>query len=250
MKKFVLIPILLFALIVLSACSSTGAVSETNPEAAAVTNSSSPTYESVLTADYEGALPPTSQVVVGMVNLDETAQAITADQAKTLLSLWKAVRSLGESETAAPEEITALFRQIEGTFTAEQLQAIAGMNLTVEDMRTTAEAMGIEFAGTGERFGEITPEMRATMEAMRESGQFPGPEGGFGGGPGGGGPGGFGGGPGGGFGGGPGGEFGGLSPEQRETAIAERGGVRGARTGVNTFILEMAIQYLEGKIQP
>jgi hypothetical protein len=150
------------------------------------------------------------------------------------------LRSLGESETTAAEELDAVVNQIQDTMKPEQLTAIEAMELSLQDMRTIAEEMGIQF-GSGGRFEDLTPEMQATMEAARESGQFPG----GGGGPGGGIPG-QGGGPGGG--GGFGGQ-GGLSPEARQTAIAERGGARGASLGLNPALLDAIIEFLEAKTQ-
>jgi hypothetical protein len=90
----------------------------------------------------------------------------------------------------------------------------------------------------------MTPEMQATMEAMRESGEFPG--GGFRGGqmpiPGMEGGGGAGAGPGGGFG----GEF---NPEAMQTAIAERGELRGAGLGLNPALLNAIIDFLQAKVE-
>jgi len=111
----------------------------------------------------------------------------------------------------------------------------------MQDMSSVMETLGIE--GNFGGFGEMSEEMQATMEAVRESGDFPG------GGPGGdfpgGGPDGLG--PGGGFRGG----FGGaeMDPSARETAIAERGGARGAGFGINSFLLNGIIEFLEAKIQ-
>jgi hypothetical protein len=156
------------------------------------------------------------------------------------LPLWKATRSLSQSETAATEEIEALINQIEGTMTGDQLATIEAMELTMQDFSDIAESLGLEIDAGG-RFGEMTPEMQATREAMRESGQMP--EGGFGGGPGGG--------MGRGFGGGAGGEAGDeFNPEAMQTAIAERGGApRGANLGLNSVLLDAIIEFLEGKVE-
>ncbi len=83
--------------------------------------------------------------------------------------------------------------------------------------------------------------MQATMQAARESGEFP--TGGFpGGGPGGGG---FtGGGPGGG--GFPGG---GLTPEQQATLEARRASGAGANLAISPVILDAVIEYLDAKVQ-
>lgn len=231
-KSAILLIRLLLAMAVLSACSGTQA---------AMTEATS---QGLLNADYDNALPVELQLAFGMLKLDGTENAVNAETAAELLPLWKAVRSLSESDSVAAEEIQALFKQIQETMTPEQVQAIAAMQLTSEDMAQVAQELGLEFLGGG-RFGDLTPEMQATIQAARESGQFP--QGGFRGGqgvPGGGGPGG---GPeggqgfpgGGGF---PGGQ---LSPEQQATMETRRAAGGGARFGVSPAILNAVIEYLE-----
>jgi len=172
---------------------------------------------------------------MGAFQLENTDYPIDAEQAAALLPLWKATRSLSQSETAATQEVEAILGQIEDTMTPEQLNAIQAMGLTFEDMNALYEELGLETGFAGRFGGQITDEMRATMEAARASGEAP-PGGGGGGIPGAGG-------------GGGGGGFGGLSPEARETAIAERGGVRGANLGVNPALLDAIIEFLENKAQ-
>jgi hypothetical protein len=181
-------------------------------------------------------MPTEMVLILGTVKLDETDFAVDAEQAAALRPLWKALRSIGESETAAQAEVDALISQIEDTMTPEQINAIEAMELSMQDMGSVAELLGIEMGGFGAGgFGEMTPEMQATRQAMRESGEFPGPGSGMG--------------PGGGQ--GPGGGFGGaeMDPDARATAIAERGGIRGARSGINSFLLDAIIEFLEGKVQ-
>lgn len=181
-------------------------------------------------------MPQAMTLALGTFKLEESGYPVNADQAAEMLVLWKAVRSLSESDTTAVEEMDALFNQIQAVFSPEQLAEIEEMEISFQDMRAVAEQMGIELGFGGGRFGDLTPEQQATIEAARESGQFP--RGGFGGG--------FpGGGPGGGFGSGPGGA--GLSPEQRETAIAERGGFPRISLGLPQLLLEALIEFLEGK---
>jgi hypothetical protein len=187
-------------------------------------------------------MPLDLQLMLGTVKLDETEFAIDSAQASELLPLWKALRSLASSDTTAQAEVDAIINQIHDTMTEDQLNTIEAMGLSMQDMAGVAQTLGLEF-GSGGRFGEITPEMQSTMEAMRQNGQFPGggefPEGG----------------PGGGFiiGGGqdPGGGFGGagMDPSVRETAIAERGGSGGQGFGINTQLLDAIITFLEAKIQ-
>ena len=182
----------------------------------------------------ENALPVETQLMLGTVKLDETEYAIDADQAFELLPLWKALRSLGDSETAAQAEVDAVVAQIQDTMTAEQMDAIADMKLSQENFAEVAEILGIETGFSG-RFGDMTPEMKAAAQAARESGQAP--SGGQV--PGGGVPG---------MGGGQ-GRSGGqeLSPEARETAIAERGGTSEAGLGINPAFLDALIEFLEAK---
>ncbi len=263
MKKMTFILVSLILILVLAACGETvnetgvtsegvdtstsdtaaittedGESSTSNPQAGASEDAAGNTsdIETSLNSDYENALPVPMQLVFGTFNLEDTDLAVDPNQAAQLLPLWKAARSLGSSDTAAAEEVGAVYNQIQETMTPEQIAAITAMQLRREDMFEVVQELGLSFGGGG---GDFTPEMQATAQAARESGQgFPG----FGGGPGGGGGlRGFGGGPGSGAGGA------GLSPEQRETAIAERGGLRGAGSGVNPAFIEAVITLLEGK---
>ena len=194
----------------------------------------------LLNADYEDALPVELQLALGIFALDGTDNAIDAQTAAELLPLWKAVRSLSESESVAAEEIQAVFTQIEETLTPEQVKAIAAMQLTGADMTRLAQEMGLNF-GAGGRLGEMTPEMQATIEAARESGDFP-PGGFAGGGPEGGGV--PGGGPGvGGF------QGGGLTTEQQATLQARRASNTGANLAISPVVLDAVIEYLNSTIQ-
>jgi len=181
---------------------------------------------------FDREMPLAMTLALGTFKLEGSEYPLDPDQADEMLVLWKAVRSLSESDNTAVEEMDALFNQIQAVFSPEQLAEIEAMELSFQDMRAVAEQMGIELGFGGGRFGDLAPEQQATIEAARESGQFP--RGGFGGG--------F---PGGGPGGGPGGA--GLSPEQRETAIAERGGFPRISLGLPQLLLEALIEFLEGK---
>ena len=177
--------------------------------------------------------PLTLQLMLGTVMLDETAYAIDTQQAAEVLPFWKVLNNLTSSDTAAQAEVDAVIASIQDTMTIEQMAAIEEMELTMEDMAKVSDILGIETVFGG-RFGEMTPEMQATVEAMRESGETP-PEG-FG--------------PGGGLGRGGGqglGDDSGITPEMRETAMAERGGSLGRGFGINTQLLEAIITFLEAK---
>ena len=157
-KHFTLLA--LVALIALSACTST-------PAAATTTNQD--TYTSAnLDTSYEGALSARNQLALGTLQLDGTANAITADQAKTLLTLWQALRGTTQSGASAQAEVSALLGQIEGALTADQLTAIKALKLTQTSFQQWAAANGITLGSGGGQPGGgqgLSPEARATRQA-------------------------------------------------------------------------------------
>ncbi|MBI5565485.1 MAG: hypothetical protein HY870_11340 [Chloroflexi bacterium] len=160
-KRFTLLA--LVALIALSACSSTPAA----PAPSATTNQD--TYVSAnFDTSYEGALSARNQLALGALQLDGTANAITADQARTLLTLWQALRGTTQSGASAQAEVSALLSQIEGALTADQLAAIKALKLTQTSFQQWAAANGLTVAtGSGQPGGGqgLSPEARATRQA-------------------------------------------------------------------------------------
>ncbi len=170
-----------------------------------------------LTDQYEGAIPVQLQLILGTFKLEGTELAVSGEQAGRLLPLWRALRSLSASDSAAPEEIEALIDQIENTMSSGQIRTISAMALTREDILALASEMGL---------------------GGRPDGQTGGPQGGP---PGGGFPGG--GPPRGGPGQGALGEN--LNPEQVATLRAERGGSSNAAGRAGGFLVDPLIQLLE-----
>jgi hypothetical protein len=129
-----------------------------------------------LDTSYEGALDASSQLILGTINLEGTENAVTPEQAKALLPLWQALRG----GVTAQAEMSALMKQIERTMTAEQLAAIAAMQLTQEDMQAWMQEQGLGMGGgPGQPPGggqDLSEEERATRQAEFAAG------GGFGGG--------------------------------------------------------------------
>jgi hypothetical protein len=180
-SRIVLISILVLALPVtlLAACAS-------SEPTQAVEEAISSSYTSeVLDASYEGALSVSSQLMLGTLLLEGTEQAVTPEQAATLLPLWQALQGGG---VAIQAEIDAVLKQIEGAMTQEQLEAIAAMQLTQDDLRAWMEEQGMSGGGPGPGAGgpggdeggrppggdmsdEEREALRATMEA---GGGFPG----------------------------------------------------------------------------
>jgi hypothetical protein len=144
----------------------------------------------VLVTGYENALPANSQLALGTLRLEGTDTAVTPAQAKTLLPLWQAIQN-GVLQNDA--ETNAVLRQIEGTMTAEQLAAIAAMQLTAEDMTAYMQESGLQNPGEmgsppgagamatppagGAQggpggFGNLSAEEQAAMRATAEAGGF------------------------------------------------------------------------------
>jgi hypothetical protein len=134
--------------------------------------------------------------------LEGSANAITKEQAATLLPLGKAVKSLGSSDTATAQEISALYTQIQESMTTEQTAAIQAMDMSQENMAALMDKLGIQMPGPVGDAANLTADERATRVAefqqragsneTRGQGGGPGGQGGFsGGGPGGGDGGGF-----------------------------------------------------------
>ncbi len=156
-----------------------------------------------LDMSYDDALDTTNQLILGTINLEETEDAITPEQAKAMLPLWQAL----QSGVTAQAEMSAIVKQVEGTMTREQLGAIAAMQLTQEDMRGWMEERGLNMGG-GPGPGGMSEEEQENLRATMEAGGAGMPEGG-------------------------GGPFGNMSEEERENmrATMEAGGMPEGRGG-------------------
>lgn len=88
-------------------------------------------------------LPLAMSLVVGTFKLEGTKNAVTADQAAQLVTLWQVYKDLSVSTSAAQEEVDSLAEQIQGVMTPQQVQAITDMKLTRRDIFQTMQDMGI-----------------------------------------------------------------------------------------------------------
>jgi len=205
---YLIIVSLLCAGMLLSACTSTRSGNQALPS------------QTAGGAQGSGAM----QLALGMFKLDSSAYPVDAQQAATLLPLWKAARTLGKSDSTADEEIAGLIKQIQSSLTAQQLQVIQGM--TAEDMQQVAQAQGVMMGPAGAPPAGAMPTERAGTGGM-------------------GGPGGMmmgGGGPPPGMG-GPGG--GGSSSQTTGKTATESGSFQ----GVSMAVLDAIIKSLQSKIQ-
>ena len=140
---------LLLAVLLLTAC---GGDEQTSSE----TDSSNNETVATLNDEYEDALTIRNQLLLGILRLEETPQAVTAEQAPELTTLWQAFATLNDSGTAAPEEIEAIQNQIIAALTAEQVNAVAAMHLTNAMLQDFYVEAGISEMKTPEP--GVTPE--------------------------------------------------------------------------------------------
>ncbi len=125
--------------------------------------------------------PIEQKLAIGTLKLEGTANAVTADEAAELLPLWKAVKSMSTGSNTSTEEMNALYEQIQGTMTAEQVQAIKDLELTMEDTQALMKEFGVEMSQAGGP-DSLTQDERATRIAQFQAegggqtgnGNFPG----------------------------------------------------------------------------
>lgn len=228
MKRVVLAVTIFTFLLTLVACSKTTSTT--------ATKSSAP-------------LSTEAELIVGTFKLEGTAQAVTAEQVKSLLPLWQTLQTLSTSNTAATEEINALVDQIKGTMTTQQMDKITAMKLTQQDVMTAMNDAGVGFNPSGAS-GTPNPSSGSNQNGFPSGGSAPSGGGGFstnGGGPSGGGPSGGGAPPSGGFqaGGDPG--VAGGPPGQSTTPQAVR--PNGFANQAPAPLLNALIQLLQKKTQ-
>ena len=152
-----LLVVLIFSAIALTACGGSNDSNELEEREVGTTTvleseESPPDSVSRLEASFEGALPPTTQLMLGILRLEDTSVAVTAAQAASMLPLWQALQS-GTIQNQA--ERAAVFNQIEVALTDHQIEAIVGMQLTVNDLNEWAAANGVELPQFGQR-GQAT----------------------------------------------------------------------------------------------
>ncbi len=218
---------LTIGILILSVGACGGAIGEVDGSIASSSASTQKDVEAAPDSERNFAeLPSAALIPIGTMMLEDSPLAVDSTQAADLLPLWKAYRSLVESETSSSVEIEALLGQIENTMTDVQLQAIADMNLSRENMFGMMEELGLDVEGF---------QPGANAPDGISPGEFIGPGGGLGGG--------VDGGPGGG---GHGGELGqDLTPEQMAMIEARRENFGGSQNRFTLIFVEALIELLE-----
>ena len=115
----------------------------------------------------DATLSDVARLALGSVQLEETELSIDAAQAETLLPLWQAVQTLGQSETTAVAELDALASQIEGVMQPSQIEAIAAMDLSLELLGAQQPVAGVGGRGQG---GNGTPSEGAPAAGSGQGG--------------------------------------------------------------------------------
>ncbi len=141
-----------------------------------------------LTPDSTDALPVETQLILGTLLLEGTDQAVDAKQAAALLPLWEQWHDMNRSNAAAQGDRDTLLAQIQSAMTEGQIQAIAAMNLTQQDILDYIEKNGVGFpprttgaAGTppldnddspfgGDQTQTLSPEELATLQSVYQGG--------------------------------------------------------------------------------
>lgn len=111
--------------------------------------------------DYPDALAARNQLALGSLRLEGTANAITPEQAAELMLFWQALVALTDASTSAAEETAAVQTQIIESMTAAQIEAIAAMALTDEDLSAFYVEQGVALT---------TPEPGVTPQGGKNSG--------------------------------------------------------------------------------
>jgi len=161
-----IITILTFFTLVISACGTAQNTSPTQlPEATQViatavttTNTTSSNAITPTASEEASAL----QLAIGTLKLDDTSEAVTASQAAKLLPLWTTLKNLESqahphpqqqggvqtpvalgNDTAAQQQIAAQVKLIEDAMTSKQMQAIANIQITNDNMKDILQGLGI-----------------------------------------------------------------------------------------------------------
>jgi len=158
MKKFSILLVMILAMVI-SACS--GTANASTPAEPTLT-------PGIVNTNYANALPVPAQLALGIIQLKDTTNSISVDEATSLLPLWQALRTMSESSTSSQVEINALIVQIQDTMKPAQLQAIADMKLTQVEVASALQQMGASFAQNN---AGGTPSVQTTPGAQSSSGR-------------------------------------------------------------------------------
>ncbi len=119
-----------------------------------------------LADDYPDALSLRNQLALGILELEDTADAVTPAQAAQLLPLWQALSALDASSMAAPEEIAAVQNQIVAALTPAQIAAVDQLQLTNAVLQVYYVEIGVSEVKTPEP--GVTPQSNSLKNLSPE----------------------------------------------------------------------------------
>lgn len=96
-----------------------------------------------LTTDYANSVSIPTQLIIGLIKLEDTEMAVNSTQAESLLPLLKFLKDLSTNNAVTQQQIDSLVEQALAILSPEQIQAIANMQITPERMMTVLQEQGI-----------------------------------------------------------------------------------------------------------
>ncbi len=114
--------------------------------------------------------PVKNKLAVGLLKLEGSDLAITFTQAKELLPLWKAVKSLSTDSNTTPGEMAALYVQIEGVLTTSQLQAIENLDLSAIELTALEQKYAAQTTESGSVSTSTTSQTAQSTQAQGGAG--------------------------------------------------------------------------------
>jgi hypothetical protein len=139
MKKIIFITAILILIGSLAACSSLPFLNSSTTTSRTSSNSA---FADPSKLTVEG------KTGIGILKLEGTSQAVDAAEAKELIPLFQALKTLSTNNNTAADEISALNKQIKNSLNSDQIAAIEKMTFTSADLRTLMQENGLQNSGS------------------------------------------------------------------------------------------------------
>lgn len=149
----IVFPLIMVIGLALTACSGSPAAQTSAPAAAQANNQGSTLASAGATPNAAGQTAPQAQggsmagqdqLAVGTLTLEGTDQAVTAEQAKTLLPLWQEVKTLLADANTTNDQLQAVYQKIKDSLTSDQVKAIEQTALTQDELKSLASKYGVD----------------------------------------------------------------------------------------------------------
>ena len=132
-----ILPVLLSLVFILSACTGNSTITIAQANGSSVTTTAT-TNSSVINTNYTDAVSIATQLAVGTLNLDGTANAITKDQASALVTLWKSLQSKTQQAMPVGQGGQAAGQQPGGQGSAPSTNSSTDSTLSADQSGTPA----------------------------------------------------------------------------------------------------------------